>query len=74
MMMTMTELAGELHVDRRQVWTWHKRRDRNGFPAPVRTIKRLGREVPVWDLAEVKEWRRGYRPSLGGRPVARTAS
>lgn len=68
MIMTMTELAAELEVDRRQVWTWFHRRERNGFPDPVRKALRYGKEVDVWYLHEVVEWRRTYRPHPGGRP------
>lgn len=74
MMMTASELAAELHVTRQQVDAWHKRRARNGFPAPVRMAKWGGGERPVWDLRAVKEWRRDYEPSRGGRPAAARVS
>lgn len=73
-LMTLTELALELGVDRRQVWAWAARAARNGFPAPVRTIERLGRTVNVWDFAEVSEWHLAYVPSVGGRPRNEKAS
>ena len=70
MMMTMAQLAEELHVDRRQVYSWYTRRARNGFPEPVgkRPLGTGGRTRAVWDLAEVKEWHDSYTPSRGGRP------
>lgn len=68
MMMTMSQLAKELEVDRRQVYAWSHRSERNGFPAPARKIMQRGRMVPVWHLHEVVDWKRSYRPSRGGRP------
>ena len=74
MMMTMAQLAAELHVDRRQVYMWHRRRKNNGFPAPVahRDIGINGKQRPLWDLAEVKQWHKTYTPSAGGRPAQPT--
>lgn len=70
MMLTMAQLAEELHVDRRQVYSWYSRRARNGFPEPVarRALGIGGRTRLMWDLADVKEWRESYTPSKGGRP------
>lgn len=73
MMMTMSELAAELHVSRQQVWAWYDRRDRNGFPEPVRHVPYGGiSQRPLFDLAAVLDWRRTYTPSRGGRPAAKT--
>lgn len=70
MMMTMSELATELHVDRRQVYAWYQRRARNGFPLPAKFVSYGLRRRAVWNLDEVVEWRRTYQPSRGGRPSA----
>lgn len=70
MMMTMAELAAELHVDRRQIHAWYKRRARNGFPEPIakRPIGTEGRERLLWDIGQVSAWRKTYTPGMGGRP------
>lgn len=68
MMMTMSELAAELHVSRQQVFSWYQRRDRNGFPEPCGTRPYGGHQRRVWHLHEVKGWRDEYVPSRGGRP------
>lgn len=70
MMLTMAQLAEELHVDRRQVYSWYARRARNGFPEAVnvRPIGIGGRTRKLWHLHEVKQWHRAYTPSKGGRP------
>lgn len=65
---TQTELAAELGVDRRQVYQWHARRARNGFPEHAREERRRGKTpTKMWDLDEVLRWRQQYVPSLGGR-------
>ena len=74
MMMTMSELAAELHVSRQQVGAWHDRRARNGFPEPINRIEYGEGTRPVWDLAAVAAWHRAYEPSRGGRPVTAKVS
>lgn len=68
--MGLTELAKMLStperpVYRQTVYMWSKRRDRNGFPNPVRNRDRRGVK---YDPAQVKAWFEHYRPSVGGRP------
>lgn len=62
MLLTMAQLARELDVDRRQVYQWNKRRDRNGFPAPAKKMAVPYRREPVdvWYLADVKDWHKQY--------------
>jgi len=69
-LMTMAEVAAMLGVDRRQVWAWYTRRERNGFPEPVqhRPLGVEGRTRPMWNPTEVKAWHRKYTPNVGGRP------
>lgn len=73
-LMTMSELAELLGVDRRQVWAWNTRSARNGFPQPIRTIMRLGHTVHVWDADSVLAWHQRYVPSVGGRPKGSRSS
>ena len=76
MKMTMAQLADELYVDRRQIHTWFKRRDRNGFPEPIdeRPLGTDGRVRYLWELLEVKRWRESYTPRAGGRPSQKKLS
>lgn len=71
--MGLTALAERLGVTPNQVWTWAKRRERNGFPEPVgmRVLKggKGGRPGPVYDLEAVLHWRAHYVPCKGGQPT-----
>lgn len=60
----MAQLARELKVDRRQIWAWNKRRDRNGFPPPAKmgAVPYRKTPVPMWKLIEVKIWLEDYDP------------
>lgn len=64
---TPATVADALEVTSNAVWTWSRRRDRNGFPEPIGHTS-LGRVQPLYDLNEVLRWREGYRPSRGGAP------
>lgn len=67
-MMTMTELSKLLGVSRQQVWAWHDRRARNGFPEHDHLEpRRNGPSSRVWDEKKVVAWRESYVPELGGR-------
>ena len=66
-LLTQADVGRLLGVDRRQVHMWAKRRQHNGFPEPVKTLQRGRSEVPLYDPAQVKNWRRRYVPSNGGR-------
>jgi len=57
-------LAAKIGVDRRQVWTWTSRRDRNGFPGPCGNAN----GIDVFDYEAVVRWRARYIPSKGGAP------
>lgn len=65
-MLTLTELARLLGVSTNQVWTWHDRRDRNGFPASIGCCiapKGGGRKrSPMFDPQTVVEWWVEYEP------------
>ena len=66
--MTQAELAEELGVDRRQIHSWWVRRERNGFPEhDHEELRRGSTPSKVWKLADVRRWRQGYVPALGGR-------
>lgn len=68
-LMTASELAELLGVDRRQVDMWDKRGDRNGFPRSCGTEeRRAGKPQRVWDPVVVRVWHKRYQPSKGGRP------
>lgn len=66
------ELGIKLGVSTNQVYMWHKRRARNGFPEAV-AMKPHGtrrdrdaRAKFLWRLEDVIEWRKQYKPSKGG--------
>ena len=64
--MTLTELARLLGVSTNQVWTWHQRREKNGFPEAIGSvIKPRGggrRKAPFFDPDEVVRWHQSYDP------------
>lgn len=65
---TYISIGKELGVKPNQVYMWHQRRERNGFPAPV-MHRRAGNGVndaPWFDLDEVRAWHDSYAPSRGG--------
>lgn len=62
-----SDLARDLGVSANQIWTWKQRRDTNGFPAPIACTWspwRKGRwsGKDLYDLDEVREWKRTYDP------------
>lgn len=66
-------LAKTLGVSGNQIYTWHQRRHRNGFPEAVAaslvSSGRGGRKrFPLFDLGEVLAWYEQYVPSRGGAP------
>ena len=70
-LITMSEIARLLGVSRQQVWAWHDRRKRNGFPEHHDLVHRtMGEPVRVWRRSVVEQWFDSYVPSLGGRPPA----
>lgn len=60
----VAELAALFGVGRTTVSNWADRRDRIGFPSPVKRLA-MG---PVWDSQEVLRWYLRYIPEKGGRP------
>lgn len=52
-------------ISRQQVYTWWKRRSRNGFPERHKAIL-FGKERDRVDLDEVLAWYPTYEPSKGG--------
>ena len=70
-LMTMSELAPELGTTVRQVHAWYSRRANSGFPEARGydvhpNGKWVGRKHPLFDLEEVKAWKRDYVPKKGG--------
>lgn len=64
---TFVDLAKELGVKTNQVFMWHQRRDRNGFPEPVmHRPSSNGLMAPWFDVDEVLQWRVSYVPGRGG--------
>lgn len=58
-------------VSRQQVWMWHYRRARNGFPELHPVTAEDGSEVSAIDLCEAAAWLAGYwqrRNPLTGKP------
>jgi len=73
--MTKSELADLLGVSKQQIWAWHSRRTRNGFPDRVGVEeRRRGVLSDVFSPREVLLWWRRYVPSQGGRPSGRRAA
>ena len=72
-LMTMAEIGRLLGVSRQQVWVWHDRRRRNGFPEAAAMVERtLGAPTRAWRQRDVDAWHASYVPALGGRPRSRT--
>ena len=79
-LVTLTEIAKRLEVTPNQVFMWHCRRERNGFPEAVghhhptgaRRTKGIGRPGKVWRWPEVKAWHDIYTPDRGGAPLGNT--
>lgn len=70
---SMSQLARRMNVSRNQIWTWHHRRDRNGFPESVgygstRDERGVSTKVQLFDVDAVLEWRASYVPNKGGNP------
>jgi hypothetical protein len=73
---TMAQVASLLMVSQNQVYMWHRRRARNGFPEAIACViahygvyKGSGRKRgPMWDINEVVRWYGNYQPSPGGAP------
>lgn len=63
-LITEAEIGRRLGVSRKQVYMWHHRRTRNGFPAVADVIGRH----PLFRWPAVERWRAGYVPKRGGRP------
>ena len=61
-LMNLSELARELDLDRRILWTWSTRRDRNAFPGPADFTEYRGRVIGLWKLTDVKAWHATYDP------------
>jgi hypothetical protein len=58
-------------VSLRQVWAWHDRRAKNGFPeAEAIEYRRRGVRAEVFDPDAVLAWHKTYVPLKGGRPRA----
>jgi transposase len=70
--LTQGQVAAHFGVTVKVVWNWVHRRETNGFPLPKgQAITASGRECKdVFDVDEVDEWRRFYRPA-NGRPRVR---
>lgn len=72
----MSQAAHLLMVSTNQIYMWHKRRERNGFPEPIGcviahpgTYKGSGRKRgPLWDVNEIVHWYTHYVPKKGGAP------
>lgn len=67
-----TGLGSIMGVSANQVYMWHQRRFRNGFPAHVAetlTAKTVRRGAPLFDIAEVLAWWVNYEPARGGAPL-----
>lgn len=67
---TLSQLGRLLGVDRRQVWQWHERRRKNGFPEKIPDPTPHADSDPRWSVSEVLAWRETYVPNRGGRPSA----
>jgi hypothetical protein len=65
---TYVDLAKELGVKTNQVYMWHTRRTRNGFPEPVlhRDAGNGVTDAPWFDIDEVITWHASYAPGKGG--------
>lgn len=67
------DIARVLGVTSNQVYMWHLRRDRNGFPEAVlcRLVRPQGEKkgAPLFVLQEVLDWWASYVPSRGGAPL-----
>jgi hypothetical protein len=64
------ELAPQLGVTINQVWTWYRRRERNGFPAPHshHRASNGAPNAPHFDIDAVRVWLLYYTPNPGGSP------
>lgn len=64
-----TDLARELGVTNKQIYTWYQRRSRNGFPEPIcyRKADTNGRhDTPHFDIDAIRVWLIFYSASPGG--------
>lgn len=60
-------VKADQRISRQLVYTWWRRRSRNGFPDRKRVTLPDGR-VKYWlDVDEVLKWHASYTPSKGGR-------
>lgn len=66
---TPSLLGKLLDRDRRQVYTWASRRDRNGFPRQRATYVAGARMYPLYDVNEFMTWFRSYAPSTNTGPI-----
>lgn len=62
----VAEVAHLLGVGRTTVSAWYERRDRTGYPEIVARLA----SGPIWDIEQVVDWFKGYRPKKGARPGA----
>ena len=60
----IAELSDLFGVARTTASMWHIRRDTNGFPEAVATL----RTGPIFDVTECVEWYARYNPSRKNRP------
>jgi hypothetical protein len=71
----LTDLFGA-RVTSNQVYMWHQRQARNGFPQPVGrndgSRNKRQKDAPDFDLEEVLNWRLNYTPGTGGAPRGNT--
>jgi uncharacterized protein YjcR len=68
-----TDLGRLLGVSANQVYMWHQRRARNGFPEMVAQVispsPAGGRKrAAMFDIEAVLAWHKEYRPATGGAP------
>jgi hypothetical protein len=59
---TTTQIGHRFGVTRGQASMWAKRREHNGFPAPIRIERRGAREVAIYDWDAVVAWWIEYVP------------
>lgn len=70
---TFVDVGRALGVKTNQVYMWHQRRERNGFPEPVmHRPAGNGVTAPWFDMEEVLAWRAAYMPGKGGYRTHKT--
>lgn len=68
LLVTLSQIAHLLGVQRQQVSAWKSRRKNNGFPEPTTDYQRRDRLFDLYLWEEVQDWHKNYTPAKGGAP------